>query len=1547
MHKAIKYIALSVACMVAAFAAGAKDTPGTPPVYSPGGDAESSAAWTSFTPGVALIELENRSPENALRSLTQQDGIIDFRPAALTGLSDGQGGTAPINLMPANKIPGGSNLCGFIAYNEDGLDYGVYRLPVPGSPALTQLRAMPNMLSSFRGGAGSENYYVMSYYGTTIQNGVQQCLTAIFDINDWSLVAEVGGYGQFERICSDMTYDPVTERFYGCFLDRKQSRWLLGYMQLNKLSPAATITTVTALSTLEVSLNGIAADADGVLWGVRNDNGELVTINKKTGEMTTKAVTGFVPGYNGSLAWDNTNHKLFWSVTYDDSSAPSGISSAILAIDPLTGGLSGVHKYLNPTQTCGLYTEYTAAAQSPGQFSNFQVNFDGESLSGSVSFDAPTMLTNSTPATGSVNYILRVVKENGYEAVNETRSCTYSQKGIEVPVSLNTPGNYTFSVQAFNSAGMGYPSSITRYVGSDLPQMAQNIVLDCENGKVTLKWDKVDSTVNGGYFDPDKVKYVATMAVVDADGNVTGLAAHTVAVNQTEWDVEATDDLRGYRASVTPVFDQNEGEAAFTPWTWYGALTAPFCQTMRTDVDGWTPYNAGTGSPWEKYFGSAGRGWAIQYIWGTKNNAWLFSPDILLEKGRYYTFSLRTWSQIVDNTMHVYIGREASVEGMTDCLVDFAVNGHTTDAKAPVTTFGFLCPETGVYHLGLLNDTRSDTYTNAPYMWVNDVTCDVAPDAAPDAPALDVQYDRAGQVKALVKITVPKQTYGGTPVEKFDSLTLAVNGAVVGEWGQVAAGSELEFEYEGAKSGACTFIAKALLGDLWGVPSITNVYVGMSVPVDPAWVNVEEHADCLGTIDVTWEPVTLGTNGQEIDSAVVNYSVMNILSNSYIQRGVTEQPFTVKACDPDRQTALLISVNARTSAGESSTYGRYSNQGIQHVGKPYDLPVRENFEDGYVKHSWSVVNQHSSYDHVSIVDARTSLNAGVDANGDGYCLQAFVPYENSQASLYSGVIDIPADANNPVFGFALYREYYGENVDNNNTVVIGVIGTETQGSLAPVRAGAQGFGWRYYYYDMSLFKGQKVNLLITFQTRSYTSHYIDDIQLFDAPSRDVAVTSLSAPAGARPNTNLQLTATVFNLGTTAVSRFDAATVELRRADNSECVASYKISSLAPFASVNVALNDKLNNSFDPEVEYTATVVFDGDSNDANNSASTTLSLLLPSVPVPTGLTGSRDDEGFADLAWTAPDLSPVYPAYEIGFESSTAPSCTALEGFTSLDVDGNEVVEDIGLAGGIGFSTFYHPSLAHSGSWMLVSPANSDGLAKEDWLISPALSGSAQTLTFYARTNWNAYETFTLLASSTGNAKADFTRTVLEFTTKSNDWNRIQVDLPDGTKYFAIVAKAENTSDLVYLMLDDFAFEGADVNDGLAVAGYNAYRDNVPVAKSIAGEAWNDSEGEPGAHFYRVTADYGDRGESGPSNEFFLFTRGTGISDANAVVGKVYSNRGHIVIEGAEGAEIAVATVSGITVARIDSAAASETLLVAPGVYVVTIDGSSVKLTVN
>lgn len=97
--------------------------------------------------------------------------------------------------------------------------------------------------------------------------------------------------------------------------------------------------------------------------------------------------------------------------------------------------------------------------------------------------------------------------------------------------------------------------------------------------------------------------------------------------------------------------------------------------------------------------------------------------------------------------------------------------------------------------------------------------------------------------------------------------------------------------------------------------------------------------------------------------------------------------------------------------------------------------------------------------------------------------------------------------------------------------------------------------------------------------------------------------------------------------------------------------------------------------------------------------------------------------------------------------------------------------------------------------------------AKADsWLISPELSGRAQTISFYERvfkSSWGP-ETFEVLYSTTDNNPSSFTL-AQSFTTNTETWALQQVSLPEGAKYFAIRHTSESTH--YGMMIDDVTYE--------------------------------------------------------------------------------------------------------------------------------------------
>lgn len=161
-------------------------------------------------------------------------------------------------------------------------------------------------------------------------------------------------------------------------------------------------------------------------------------------------------------------------------------------------------------------------------------------------------------------------------------------------------------------------------------------------------------------------------------------------------------------------------------------------------------------------------------------------------------------------------------------------------------------------------------------------------------------------------------------------------------------------------------------------------------------------------------------------------------------------------------------------------------------------------------------------------------------------------------------------------------------------------------------------------------------------------------------------------------------------------------------------------------------------------------------------------------------------------------------------------------------------------------------------------------LAADNWMISPELTGKAQTVMFrvnnISASNPETYQVF----YSTTTAAHDQFQLVAEKTVSNSKWDEVSFELPEGARYFAIRHNTKlevspsgiGYSSAPYLFLvDDATF----ASKGCTFVEYVIYRDGKPLA-TAATTASEDREAQcDGAdHVYQVTARYGDGSESAP-----------------------------------------------------------------------------------
>lgn len=164
----------------------------------------------------------------------------------------------------------------------------------------------------------------------------------------------------------------------------------------------------------------------------------------------------------------------------------------------------------------------------------------------------------------------------------------------------------------------------------------------------------------------------------------------------------------------------------------------------------------------------------------------------------------------------------------------------------------------------------------------------------------------------------------------------------------------------------------------------------------------------------------------------------------------------------------------------------------------------------------------------------------------------------------------------------------------------------------------------------------------------------------------------------------------------------------------------------------------------------------------------------------------------------------------------------------------------------------------HTGSQYMAAFSSSTS-ANNDWLISPLLSGEAQTVSFWVKTVDDSYgsEAYEVLYSTTDTATTSF-QVVNTKTTAPTNWTKITVALPAGSKYFAIHCVSNNCT---MFAVDDVTYEAP----AMIPTGYNIYKNGNKIASVDANTTtYTDASGETD-DVYNVTAVYAE-GESVFSN---------------------------------------------------------------------------------
>ena len=1390
------------------------------------------------------------------------------------------------------------------AWPEDAPGYGMYALPTNGS-ANYEAVALNSDMAISSGFYADGKYYaveIMEFFGYTFVNNV------VFDAETWETISSNEFNGKVTTFASDFAYDETTGKAYGTFYNADMSGYFFG-----AFDPATTTTTEICAS--ENLWNGCAIAADGFIYAITS-TGNLIKVDKTTGAFTEIGSTGLSPHYLTTAVFDKKSGRYFYLLNSDTE-------SSLYEINLTTAEATKIVSYANGEEFVGGFVPAPKAEDTaPDTPVGLSANFAAGSLSGTINFTAPSTLFNGDAATGSLTY--KVVAN---DSIVLAESNTEFGATVSVPVTVPASGNYKFTVTVANSVGDSPKAKMTLYVGNDVLKPVSNLVLAYDGTNMNLSWDAATETVNGGYFDPAQVRYTVTRypgAVVVADKQEGTSFSEPM----------SAEVLTSFYYTVVASWGDEASAEAVSNQVQLGIIVPPYINTFDDEnaLNGYTNINGyDDDRKWELYGGSV----RFKYDGTNPMDGWLITPSVKLEGGKMYkvSFDARSNSSKWPERIEAKFGTEATAAGMTETIV-----GPTDLPSAEfVTLSNYITPATtGIYYIGLHAISDVDTY----YLYADNLTISEGMStAAPDSVTnLKIVSDPAGALSATITFKAPTKTIAGNTLSSITKIEVIRDDSVaVKTIDNPAVGSEQTVTDSGMEAGTHVYTVKAYNADGVGMTNSASEYVGLGVPAAPANSTITETAT-EGEVTISWTAPTTDVNGKPIDPSTVTYTILNS-DGEVVVENLTATTYTFQAIDPaEGQEFVYYGIFASNSIGTNNE--DYEMTDMIAVGPAYTTPFAESFPE-------STLSFKFGYETVSGDTKWTLLDdsSGVPAqDGDNGFLGGKGSAVGDISRFFSGKLKITVD------NAALSFWYYGFE-DGGNTIEVEVnegAGWQVVGST--YTAGPEE-GWKKALVDLSAYKGKTIQFAFKTTTQTHNYTLIDNIVIDTPLNYDLKAGAIVAPKSVVPGEKFNVTVDLANFGTDKATGY--------------AVDFYRNGALAgSVTGDDIASGDKSTISFadsasitSPEVlTYTAKINWAADQNADNNATdSVSVKVKQSNYPTVSDLSGVMTTEG-VKLTWSEPNPEaaagqPVTEDFE-EFESFTV---NPTGDWTFIDGDGSQtyVIQDVEyphaaeamayIVMDASHDGFNQSFAAHSGNKYLGSFAATTG-PNNDWMISPELSGDAQTISFWAKSYTLQYgaESFEVLYSTTGKAVEDFTL-VEAVDQVPNEWTEYSYNLPAGAKYFAIRC---TSNDKFIFLVDDVTYVPANAaQQELSLIGYNVYRDGVKVnAEPVAEPSFIDATAAEGSHTYVVTVVY-DKGESKASNAVVVEVT-TGI---NTVSGKniiVASGKRFIGLTNAEGMDVIITNADGRTVFS-GNVENSATISVAPGTYIVKVGNTIVKALVK
>lgn len=1483
------------------------------------------AIWAIALTGTVPIKAATSIGQPVAEPLSSVPALMRPRPNTVPGgaiVTEAKSTATKAPMLPAAEADAPQLFGALVSTSEAATiakAYGIYSFPASSDITFTAINTEPNYLANGGGVYINGKYYFVSWFESF---GAVFAYFRIADADTWEMLQSARA--DISSVATDMTYDPVSETIYGCYLDATGSGYLFGHMSMIDGS-------VTPICYLDAPFFAIASDASGNLYAI-SSTGDFCSVDKETGKQTRIGATGLRPAYTQSMTFDMASGRLFWA-------ACTTTKNGLYEIDVTTGKATLVGDFVGNEEFAGLFSRSSGAISSaPGALTGFTADYDiATSSDVKVSFTMPETTFGGTPVSGKTEWIISLNDVNA--EIGE------AMPGEQVNVTLrNAPvGMNTISAFARNSAGKGPQEKVRKWIGVDTPMPLENVVVTAQGNKAIVKWDAPTKSLHDGYFNPADLNY----RVVRQPGNITVCQKTTETTFTDELDISR---LGSYSYDIITYVGSVRGETTSSNKLVIGeAFDVPFKETFDNadDFGLYTIIDAN----------NDGRTWSLDdnrakgtYSISNPMNDWLITPPIKFDKGYIYTLRFKVSTMSFKEKFRVAFGTAPTVEGMD---LEILPEQQVKNSQPLEFTVRFTPTATGTGFVGFHHCSDRECHN----LYLDDI--EIVQTASVKVPAAisDITVTPAdkGALKCSVSFHAPTKNVAGEDITSLSRVLLYHGNQIVASFSNPQPGELLTKTDIECIQGQNTFKAVASNADGSGLETSVTAFIGPDVPGRCHKIRVVENN---GKAVLTWEGPAEGINGGYVDPEGLRYFVAR---QNYVNGGVEAVATNLTECRFEevppiegQQGIVAYYVYAGNERGIGDGY--LSNVII--MGTPYSLPFKESFSSAMPSYAcWRMeTSDESSTWGVTSVGTYPTTEP---YDGDGGLISYAPGVADSWSILTSGKISLK-EASHPVAEFHYYHK-------NRSTDVIKLMVSDNGVDYSAVETVDMGVisefsGWRKVSVPLDAYAGKDF-IQLGFRVDcgdDLTGIHIDNIVVREVADKDLALTMLEGPSKFEAGKPGLFRMTVANMGAAVAEYF---TVNLMR--DGKDVASVNGRNLAAGTERVYEVTVTPDVSHPDVAVYRARVDFMGDTNMANN-LSDDLKVIVsrPAFPAVEDLAGTFDGQsGTVNLFWSAPDMTAA-PRVTDDFENYNPFLISGFGDWMTVDVDNQSTIyfQNVPLWPNCTMPQafiVFNPKKAgldpdnnpddgmfetYSGDQMLISFASS-APNNDDWLISPRLSGNAQDISFMicSLTTYSGPETYEFYVCD-----GDFRESISDFRLLPDvggevgeAWEKVTVSLPEGVRYFAIRC---TSADKWGLCIDDVTYTPAAA-ENLELRGYDVYcngtkLNDAPLTETSFTHTGVDASKQ---YSYNVVCVY-DLGRSNPSNEFVAGSGGIASVEGDNVT--VRTLPGEIVISGAAGEEYSVANVAGV-VSEAGNAAAEQHVSVASGFYIVSVGNRTYKLHVK